>query len=116
PVRVFSFTTQGSVANFGNLRSEPCVVNENTRTGVFEKVAKLLRHIPIVDVEWCGASPVRTDHAFQVLVTVGEVESDVILPGLVPGEFRPRCVTSDALGRKVDSDSVDTFVHLPVWR
>src|SRR5699024_12393327 len=41
-------------------------------------------------------------------------ESDMIMAGRLRGEARRRCVTSDAWGRKVVSDSVDTFVHRPV--
>ena len=53
-----------------------------------QQVAQLLLDVAVVDVEGGHPGLVGAQHAFQVLVAVVEVEPQVVLARLVPGQAR----------------------------
>jgi hypothetical protein len=65
--------------HLGERGREPVVVHDGACTAVTEEVAQLVGHVPVVDVERGHACLERTQHAGQVLDTVQEVESEMVL-------------------------------------
>ena len=83
-------------------------------TGIGEQVEQFLLDVAIVDVERRHPGPMGADHRLQVLVTVAQVQPDVVLAGLVPGELVALGVAAEALRHQIARDPVDPGVHLRV--
>ena len=67
-------------------RGEARVIDHRPGLRVPKQVEQLLVHVAPVDVEGHGARLEGAEHALEILVPVVEIEGDVVLPGLVPGE------------------------------
>ena len=97
-----------------HVRGELRGVDQGLGLGVPEKVEQFLLHVAVVDVERRDPGAVAGDHGFEVLVAVAHVEADVVLSGLVAGQFAAFCVTAQSAGDEVVRDPVDAGIHLPV--
>ena len=75
------------VAHLGERRCERGVVDDRLRAGVGEQVEQLLGDVAVVHVERCDPRLERAEHRLEVLVAVVEVDGEVVLARLVPGEL-----------------------------
>ena len=67
------------VANRGNRRGKTGMVDQDVAIGVIEQVDELVFDVAVVDVERGNARLVCADHAFEVFVTVVQIEAKVVL-------------------------------------
>ncbi len=64
---------------------------------VVQQVAQLLGHVAVVDVEGRHPGLQRPEHRLEVLVAVVQVDRQVVLAALVPGEVGALGVHAEAL-------------------
>lgn len=94
--------------------SEPGVVHDGIRAGVVEQVHQLVGDVAVVDVEGRHPGLVRTDHRFDELVAIGQVQPEVALSQLVWRQFATFRVCAQPPGVQRPGKPAGTLVDLCV--
>ncbi len=102
------------VADGSDVRGELGVVDQRGGAGVQQQVEQLFLHVAVVHVHRGDPGAIAGNHRLEVLVAVAQVDAEVVLTRLVPGEVSPFGVAAQALLDEVVGDPVDPTVELGV--